>query len=57
VAYTLVDYMLDQGGAAKFARFIKSLQSGQDTAAAIRTNYNSDLAALARGYLTSLDKK
>jgi mono/diheme cytochrome c family protein len=56
VAYTLVDYMLDQGGAAKFARFIKSLQSGQDTAAAIRTNYNSDLAALARGYLTSLAK-
>lgn len=55
VGYSLVDYMLDEGGSARYARFIKALESGQDAAAAVRAVYNSDLPSLARGYVRSLD--
>ena len=54
VGLTLVDYMLDEGGSAKFARFIRLLQDGQNTTAAVRTVYNADLNALARGYARTL---
>lgn len=55
VGYALVDYMLDEGGPARFAQFIKALESGQDAAAAVRGVYNSDLPGLARGFARSLD--
>jgi hypothetical protein len=55
VGYSLVDYMLDEGGSARFAQFIKALESGQDAAAAVRGVYNSDLPGLARGFARSLD--
>ncbi len=55
VGYSLVDYMLDEGGSARFAQFIKALESGQDAAAAVRAVYNADLASLARGYVRSLN--
>ena len=54
VGYTLVDYMLDAGGSAKFGQFIGLLRSGQDTAAAVRQVYRSDLSAVARNYLQRL---
>ncbi len=54
VGLTLVDYMIDAGGSAKFARFMRLLQDGQDTAAAVRNVYNADLNALARGYVAAL---
>ena len=54
VGYTLVDYMLDVGGSAKFGQFIGLLRSGQDTAAAMREVYRSDLNAVARSYLERL---
>lgn len=55
VAYTLVDYLLDAGGAARFNEFVGALRSGQETAAAVRSTYRTDLAGVARGYLKSLD--
>lgn len=55
VGYSLVDYMIDEGGSARFAQFIKALEGGQDTAAAVRAVYGSDLAGLARAYARSLD--
>lgn len=54
VGYTLVDYMLDAGGSAKFGQFIGQLRSGQDTAAAMRQVYQSDLDAVAQSYLQRL---
>lgn len=54
VGYTLVDFMLDAGGSAKFGQFIAQLRSGQDTAAAMRQVYQSDLNAVARSYLQRL---
>jgi len=57
VGYSLVNYMLSAGGAAKYAQFIRGLQGGQDTAAAVRAVYNTDLAALARGYASAIAKK
>ena len=41
-------------GAAKFGQFIGLLRSGQDTAAAMRQVYRSDLNAVARSYLDRL---
>jgi hypothetical protein len=54
VAYTLVDYMLDQGGAPRFTRFAGALGRGQDLAGALRSIYDSDADRLARAYLKSL---
>lgn len=54
VAYTLVDYMVDVGGTARFARFAASLGRGQDMAGSLRAVYDSDAETLARGYVQSL---
>jgi hypothetical protein len=54
VAYTLVDYMLDQGGQQRFARFAGALSRGQDLAGALRAIYDADAEQLARGYVKSL---
>ncbi|MBL8852225.1 MAG: hypothetical protein JNG89_21310, partial [Planctomycetaceae bacterium] len=54
VAYSLVDYMLDVGGAQRFARFADELSDGKDTATALRAVYDSDADTLARGYVRAL---
>ncbi len=56
VGYSLVSYMIGSGGGAKYAQFVRALQ-GSDAASAVRTVYNTDLAALARGYVNSLGRK
>ena len=57
VGYSLVNYMLSAGGGAKYAQFVRGLQGGQDVVSAVRTVYNTDLAALARGYVSTVSKK
>ncbi len=57
VGYSLVNYMLSAGGGAKYAQFVRGLQGGQDVVSAVRTVYNTDLAALARGYVSTVAKK
>jgi mono/diheme cytochrome c family protein len=54
IGYTLVKYMIANGGPAKFAAFIQALRGGQSAAEAVRSVYNADLDALARGYVGSL---
>ena len=58
VGYSLVDFMLKAGGTPKFGRFIRSLQSGSNVAAAVKAAYPpADLKALGTAYLRSLSKK
>jgi len=53
VGFSLVNYML-AASSAKFGEFVGLLTDGRDTAAAVRQVYNTDLNALARGYLASV---
>lgn len=57
VGYSLVNYMIDAGGAAKYSQFVRLLTDGRDVASAARGVYNTDLAALARGYVGAAAKK
>ncbi|MBI1312473.1 hypothetical protein GC176_14370 [bacterium] len=55
VGYTLVSFMLKNGGAQKFGRFVAQLRGGSAVAAAVRTVYPpADLNALGTAYLQSL---
>ncbi|MEZ6065166.1 MAG: c-type cytochrome domain-containing protein [Planctomycetaceae bacterium] len=54
VGYTLVKFMINNGGPAKFGQFIQAMRGGQSAAEAVRSVYNADLNALARGYAGSL---
>ena len=55
VGYSVVRYMIAEGGSAKFVRFIAAIKGGSNTAQAVRAVYNADLRALATGYLNSLE--
>jgi hypothetical protein len=57
VGYSLVNYMIDAGGAPKYAQFVRLLTDGRDVASAVRGVYNTDLAALARGYVGAVARK
>ncbi|WP_197441283.1 c-type cytochrome domain-containing protein [Thalassoglobus neptunius] len=54
VGYTLVQYLLDQGGPGKFARLIQGFRNGLSADRAFRDAYGADAGQIARGYLTSL---
>jgi len=54
VGYTLVEYMINAGGAANFGRFVASLQAGNPVTAALRSVYNADMNAIAGAYYNSL---
>lgn len=54
MGYTIVDYMIANGGPAKFVPFVKALEGGQSPIAALKAVYNADPPALSRGYRTSL---
>ncbi|RMG32323.1 MAG: hypothetical protein D6725_17795 [Planctomycetota bacterium] len=57
VGYTLVEFMLRNGGADRFGRFVTALQRGDSPAVAVKTVYPpADLSSLARAYLASLAK-
>ncbi len=53
VGITVVEFLLKQGGGAKFGQFVKQLQSGERVATAIRGVYGADAKALALAYGTS----
>lgn len=57
VGYTLVDYMLRAGGAAKFNQFVTSLQRGNSIKGALQSVYKTTPAQLARGYASGVGKK
>ena len=55
VGYTLVSFMLKNGGTQKFGRFVGQLRGGSSVAAAVRAVYPpADLNALGTAYLQSL---
>lgn len=56
VAFTLVEFMIDQGGGQKFAAFLAELKKGRDSAAAMRTVYKANLRDVATAYLAAVKK-
>jgi len=57
VGYSLVGYMISNGGVPKFAKFIAELKGGKNTAQAVREVYNADLRALAVAYQAALQNR
>jgi hypothetical protein len=56
VGFTLVEFMIANGGGQKYGQFLAELQSGKDTTAAMRTVYKANLRDVATGYLAALAK-
>lgn len=56
VGFTLVEFMIENGGGAKFSAFLGELQKGRDTAAAMRTVYKANLADVAAAYVAAVRK-
>ncbi len=57
VGYALVTFMIKAGGAQKYGNFIKSLQSGNNVAAAVKAVYPpADLKALGTAFFRDLRK-
>ncbi|MCA9053698.1 MAG: hypothetical protein KDA75_07660 [Planctomycetaceae bacterium] len=54
VGYSLVKYMIENGGMQKFGQFVQQLRQGQSSAQAVRGVYNADLEALGRGFAGSI---
>ncbi|MEZ6056002.1 MAG: c-type cytochrome domain-containing protein [Planctomycetaceae bacterium] len=54
VGYSIVSYMIRQGGVGKFAAFVGELKSGKSADQAVRSVYNADLKALGAGFIGSL---
>jgi hypothetical protein len=57
VGYSLVEYMLRSGGTPRFGQFIRALEGGAALPAALRSVYQTDMAALARAYLASVTRR
>jgi hypothetical protein len=56
VGYSLVDFMLKQGGGAKFAKFVKSLQAGKTVDVALKEAYKANSKTIAAAYVKSLGR-
>lgn len=56
VGYTLVRFLVDSQGPAKFAQFVGQLQQGRSTPQALQQVYGADAQAIARGYIGSLGR-
>lgn len=54
IGYTLVEFMIRNGGAPKFGQFVSRMQSGTPTAAAVKAVYAADLPALGTAYLQAI---
>jgi len=54
IGYTLVEFMIRNGGAPKFGQFVSRLQGGAQPAAAVNAVYAADLPALGTAYLQSV---
>jgi len=55
VGYTLITYMLKEGGEPYFVHFLDLLRSGKSLAEALKTVYNADPASLAQSYRVYID--
>lgn len=56
VGYTMVDFLIDSAGTAKFAQLVQSLQRGQSINDAIQRAYGTNADAIARAYIQNLGK-
>ena len=54
VGYTLVKYLIDQGGEARFSQLIEAIRGGRNVDQALNQVYGANANAIATGYLTSL---
>ncbi|HUG20050.1 MAG TPA: c-type cytochrome domain-containing protein, partial [Planctomycetaceae bacterium] len=54
VGYTLVTFLIKNGGAGKFGQFVSRLKSGSTVDAAFRAIYRADATAMAIGYSKTL---
>jgi Predicted membrane protein len=57
VGYTLVKFLLANGGQAKFSKFISAIESGSDTNAALRSAYGASPADVATGYFAKMKSR
>ena len=56
VGYTLVRFMIMNGGAGKFGQFVARLRNGSSVDAAMQAVYRSDSRSIAIGYSKTLPK-
>ncbi|MBX3450001.1 MAG: hypothetical protein KF777_10600 [Planctomycetaceae bacterium] len=54
IGYTLVQFMLRQGGPASFGQFVARLQGGDSLDAALRAVYRADSASIGTAFAASL---
>lgn len=54
IGFTLVDFLLKQGGPANFGKLVTRLQAGDKIETALQTVYRTDCRALAAGYASTL---
>lgn len=54
IGFTLVDFLLKQGGPVNFGRLVNRLQAGDKVETAIQTVYKSDCRVLAAAYASTL---
>lgn len=57
VGYTLVKFLMISGGPAKFSQFIKALERGATTNAALQSSYGVPAAKIATAYLSKLKSR
>lgn len=57
VGLSLVEFLMDSGGAPKFAQFTAALAEGRSTADAAKAVYGVDLPSLAQQYLAAQKRK
>lgn len=57
VGYTLVKFLLANGGQAKFSKFVSAIESGSDTNAALQSAYGASPAAVATGYFGKMKSR
>ena len=57
IGYTLVDFLLTQGGGPKFGQFIRTVQGGTNVNEALRTVYGGTAQSIALQYGASVGSK
>jgi len=57
VAFALVDFLVQNGGAPKYSQFLSRLATGGDVAAALQAVYRTTPAAVAQGFSQAASKR
>lgn len=57
IGYSLVEFLLKQGGAPKFGQLVRRFQAGDTPDAAIRSAYGTDSRQLGTAFLTALGSR